>query len=269
MNREVRNHESKFNKIREAARKKNAEFTPGARVDTAQILRDPDNTGPVRTWSFSTLKDFETCKYRVYLSKVEKVPLPKGSAAATRGTRIHDLAERFVKGEFDELPKELQKFQTQFLRLRARYGGGVIEAEENWGFTRDWEPVGWDHPDLWCRMKVDALERSGDDSVYVIDYKTGKKFGNEIKHTDQGICYAIGTIMRMPEIKSLQIEFWYLDKGEMLQKLFTRAQLLLLVPNLERRAYLLTTCKEFDPSPSANNCRWCPHKETDTCAYAE
>ena len=45
------------------------------------------------------------------------------------------------------------------------------------------------------------------------DYKTGKRRGNEIKHTDQGIVYVIGAMMRYPEIEYAQVEFWYTDEG--------------------------------------------------------
>lgn len=224
--------------------------------------------GPVKTWSFSTLKSFEDCKFRVWLSKVEGAPRAPNGQAAARGIRVHDAAEKYVKGELAELPEELENFRGSFETLRLRYGEGVVSLEEDWGFTRDWEPVDWKHPDLWAKMKLDAIEFDGEDSAYVIDYKTGKKMGNEIKHTDQGICYAIGTMMKYPNIESIQVEFWYLDKNEKLMKLYNRNQLMMLVPNLERRAHTLTSCKTFDPNPNEHTCRWCDHREMDSCAYA-
>jgi hypothetical protein len=258
-----------FNRIREAAQEKHAGFTPGQKLEQLQEMRSPEKVGPVKVWSFSTLKDFEACKYRTYLSKVEKMPHPGSNQAMDRGNRVHDAAEKYVVGETDTLIKELEKFETSLGRLREQYLEGIIEVEQNWGFTAEWKTVSWRDASLWCRMKLDVLVRDGEDSAYVIDYKTGKKFGNEIKHTDQGLSYAIGTIMRYPQIKTVQVEFWYTDQGETLKKLFNRNQLMLLVPHLEERAHRMTSCTNFEPSPSVHTCKWCPHRETNSCAYAE
>jgi hypothetical protein len=263
-------HSEEFNRIREAAQKKNAGFTPGEKLEQLQEMRSPDQLGPVKVWSFSTLKDFESCKYRTYLSKVEKMPHPTGNMqAADRGNRVHDAAEEFVTGKTDVLIKELEKFETSLNRLKEEFLQGIVECEQNWGFTAEWDTVSWRDDSLWCRMKLDVLLFDGEDSAYVIDYKTGKKFGNEIKHTDQGLSYAIGTIMRYPQIQTVQVEFWYTDQGETLKKLFTRSQLMLLVPHLEERAHKMTSCTSFEPSPSVHTCKWCPHRETNNCAYAE
>lgn len=258
-----------FNRIRELAQEKHAGFTPGERLKELQALRSPSGVGDVPVWAFSTLKDFESCKYRVYLSKVAKMPRPADSPPLLRGIRVHDAAEKYIKGEQPDLIKELKKFEVSFERLREQYDDGIVEVEQNWGFTADWEPCEWRDPSLWCRMKLDALVFDGEDSAYVIDFKTGKKIGNEIKHTDQGLSYAIGTIMRYPQIQTVQVEFWYTDQGETLKKLFNRNQLMQLVPHLEERAHKMTSCTSFEPSPSVHNCKWCPHRETDSCAYAE
>lgn len=258
-----------FNRIREAAASKHAGFTPGKKLDMIQEERDPSKRGPVPVWSFSTLKQFETCKYSIYLSKVAKMPKPADGPALIRGQMVHDAAERFVKGEVDELATELNKFAGSIQRLREQYEEGIVEVEQNWGFTSDWEPCSWRDKALWCRMKLDVLLWDGEYSAYVIDYKTGKKFGNEIKHTDQGLSYAIGAIMRYPQLKTVQVEFWYTDQKDKLKKLFNRNQLMLLVPHLEARAHKMTSCTTFEPSPSVHNCRFCPHRETDSCSYAE
>jgi hypothetical protein len=268
-----------FNRMREAAQKKHAGFTPGKKLEQLQELRDPDKVGPVPVWSFSTLKDFESCKYRVYLSKVAKMPhpVPAANSPLVRGNRIHDAAEKYVTGETDDihgdgnLIKELENFAGSLERLKEQYLEGIIEVEQNWGFTSDWASCTWKDKALWCRMKLDVLLFDGEDSAYVIDYKSGKKFGNEIKHTDQGLSYAIGTIMRYPQIQTVQVEFWYTDlkKDNTLKKLFNRNQLMMLVPHLEERAHKMTSCTNFEPSPSVHTCKWCPHRETDSCAYAE
>jgi len=240
--------------------------------EEATTGRDPmaplEGDGPVPTWSFSTLKAFEQCPYRVYLSKVGKIREEQGTAAA-RGNQVHEAAEEYVRGETDTLSKDLEKFALALTNLRDKYAEGTVEIEQEWGFDKHWNPCAWDADELWGKMKLDVFVRDAGDSCQIIDYKTGKRRGNEIKHTDQGIVYVIGAMMRYPEIEYAQVEFWYTDEGTRLTKSYTREHVLFLIPNLERRAYRLTTCKDFPPRPSAFTCKWCSHKATDSCDYAE
>ena len=158
----------------------------------------PEKLGPLKAWSFSALKTFEECAYRAYLSRVQKIPEPT-NAAASRGSKIHEQAEAYVKGELGEMPQELKKFAQDFDHLRALYADARVELEGDWGFTMDWEPTSWVGSTTWVRIKLDALVFEEDNSARVIDYKTGKKWGNEIMHGQQCLLYAIGTFYRYPE----------------------------------------------------------------------
>lgn len=117
-----------------------AEAARAAKLAKLNALEAP--LGLVPTTSFSSLTNFEKCPHHLFLSKVEKCPDVAGPAA-DRGSKIHDKAEQFIKGESgDELPKELMKFEELFQDLRARYPDGAIHVEEDWAFTRGWEVTG-------------------------------------------------------------------------------------------------------------------------------
>ena len=69
----------------------------------------------IKAWSFSRLSIFEQCKLRTKLAYIDRIPepprpLPPGKTehANDRGTRIHDAAERFVRGGA-ELLEDLQR----------------------------------------------------------------------------------------------------------------------------------------------------------------
>lgn len=238
--------------------------------DTFKPGMDPPKSAPgsVDTWSYSTIKKFEECPYSVYLSKVEKMPRAE-SNAADRGTRIHQEAEDYLIGNDDKLPESLSKFTTDFEMLRGMYNEGIVEVEEDWGFTREWNICEWEDDDIWGKMKLDSFINFPDDCATVIDFKTGRKFGNEIKHTDQGIFYTVGAFMRYPqEVNAVQVEFWYLDKGVKLVKYYTREEGTYLIRNVERRATALTTATTFEPTPSKETCRWCDHNINDNCDFA-
>lgn len=220
-----------------------------------------NDLGLIPTWSYSALKVFEQCPHRIYLRKVKKIAEPS-HPAADRGTAIHQEAEDYVNGTLGDFPDSCQKFKSQFEELRALFIDAKVELEGEWGFDLDWQPVGWMEPMTWARIKLDALVHEDEQSARVIDYKTGKKFGNEIAHSQQGLLYAIGTFFRYPNLQFVQTEFWYLDHGQATKKQYTRAQAMLFAPKFNERALRLTTAQSFDPKPSSYNCRWCPHKDS-------
>lgn len=222
--------------------------------------------GPITRTSFSGIKEFEDCAYAAFLSKVKKFKR-LSSEAADRGTAIHDLAENYVK-DGGECPKELLKFEADFEHLIRAYREGNVQMEENWGFNKDWEPRTWDADDCELMSKLDVFERESETSARVIDHKTGKKMGNEIKHSDQCMLYAICAFMKYPELEHITCELWYLDKGEKLIKTFTRQRAMVFLERYSARIQAVLTCTDFKPKPSMYNCKWCPHAETGNCEWS-
>tara|TARA_R100001591_G_scaffold26765_1_gene36982 strand:+ start:5297 stop:6052 length:756 start_codon:yes stop_codon:yes gene_type:complete len=227
-------------------------------LDNVIASDKPEELGLIPAWSYSTLKTYEGCEYRLYISKVKKIQEDYGEAAA-RGTLIHEQAEAYVKAELAELPDSLKKFSSQFSFLRDQYAESNVELEGEWGFTIDWEPCGWMDRDVWARVKLDVIVHESETSARVIDHKTGRQFGNEIAHSQQGLVYAIATFFRYPKLESLNTEFWYLDHGGTLEKVYTRDQAMMFMPKLQERALNLTTATRFTPNPSQYNCKWCSY----------
>lgn len=242
-------------------------FDPRAAAEAARRERvsrlDPLDAplGLIPTTSFSSLSNFEKCPWHLYLSKVEKCPDVAGPAAQ-RGTEIHDKAENFIIGNSgDELPKELSKFASLFEDLRARYSEGRIHVEEDWAFTREWEPTGWSEENTWLRMKLDALDLESETSAKVYDWKTGRKFGNEVKHGQQALLYVISTFIKWPELEFVEANMIYTDKGETMTTSYTRDQAMLFFDRYNLRFNQATTCVNFKPTPNASSCKWCPHSK--------
>lgn len=140
-----------------------------ATQDPNQINTEFD-TGSIPVWSFSTLKDYEQCPYRVYLAKIEKKP-QKQSDAASRGEAIHQMAEDFVRAGTGEVPKELSKFDIAFRDLQQLFADGKVIMEENWGIRKDWSPCDWKDPDIWGRAKLDVFVQESETAAKIIDHK--------------------------------------------------------------------------------------------------
>jgi hypothetical protein len=198
-----------------------------------------------------------------YVDKIPEPerPLPPGKTehANDRGTRIHEAAEHYVKGGIDLVP-ELAGFKDDYEELRRLFAEGAITLEGEWAVNSDWTPVAWGSSDAWCRMKLDAFVLTSPTTARVIDYKTGRRFGNEVKHTEQGQVYQLATFLRFPELEHITVEFWYLDLGETDVKNYSRAQGTAYFDKYNDRFTKITDCSEFPANPNAFSCRWCPYK---------
>ena len=230
----------------------------------APIDQDTDGVR-IKAWSFSRLTDFEKCKARAKFLYVDRIkeparPLPPGKLeqANDRGSRIHEAAELFVRSpEPGDLITELSSFAPEFFKLRELYHAGYVSLEEDWAHNDAWEPCGWNSDDVWLRLKLDAFARISETEAVVIDYKTGKRDGNEIKHGQQGNLYQLSAFLRYPELATVHVEFWYLDQNELSHSIYTRAQGMRHLKPFNDRGLAMTTCEDFKPSPSAWNCKWC------------
>lgn len=260
-------------KVNEAKKVEQAELTRAKLIarDPTQ-LEQPTIMGPVPTWSFSKLKKAEQCMYAVYLADVEKIRVPQDpDGPMARGSRIHDMAENAVR-DGSAIPMELRHFEQDFEKLQERFAKQpyLMEMEENWAFTTAWQPTEWVGPTTWARQKLDVFYKDGANNAVIIDHKTGKKFGNELKHGEQGLHYAIGAFMRMPELDFITTEFWYLDHktDNKLRKNYTRERALIHLPKIHTRAINLTTATTFPPKPSKQNCLYCDYRKSGDCDFA-
>lgn len=219
----------------------------------------------VTSWSHSKLTDFEKCKFLTWLKHDQRIPeperpLPPGKTehANDRGSRVHDGCELYVCSASDELPSEAELyFGPQIDLLRVLYAEGMVSLEGEWGMDKDWEIAEW--KSAWLRLKLDALVRWHKTYATVIDYKTGRKFGNEVKHMEQMQLYALVTFLRHPELQFVDVELWYLDQNEVTKMTMTRDQALRFRTNFHKRGTALTTCTDWKPNPSKFVCKWCQY----------
>lgn len=213
------------------------------------------------SWSFSKVGDFEKCKKYFWLKHEQKVPeperpLPPGKTehANDRGSRIHDAAEHYVDGSGPFI-KELSKFEDHFLKLRRLYDCGQVELEGEWGMDKDWEITAW--TGAWLRLKLDLLVHESAYEATVVDYKTGRKFGNEVKHAQQLQLYALVTFLRYPQLEEVTAEVWYLDVDEITSQKFTRDQSLRFRKSFHNKGEAITSCSDWPANPNKFTCQWC------------
>lgn len=222
-------------------------------------MAKPSTTKKLHSWSYSRLVDFETCRFMAWLKHGERVPDPRPRPAADRGTAIHTLAENHVQVKgVTPLPTELKKFDLEFQSLQRHYHEGRVSLEGEWGFDSNWKPTSW--KTAWARIKADAVIHLTPHHAAVIDYKTGRKWGNEVKHGEQLQLYTLAVFIREPQVQMIDAELWYLDQDDLSRIQTYRQQALNhYLKQYDRRGRLLTECTEWSASPSQDNCKWCPY----------
>jgi len=218
----------------------------------------------ITAWSFSRLKDFEQCPLKAYKKYVEKCSQDHmDMTAANRGSMVHLACENFVQGKGDFI-KEMTRFRDYFAMLKVEYDAGDVAIEEDWGFDADWGITGWFDGNVWCRMKLDNFRTKirNDEQQPIVgiatDYKTGKKYGNEVSHGQQGQIYAVGSFLRYSSLEVVDVELIYLDQGQTTKRTYTREKAMKFLPSWTKRGLKMTEATDYPPKPNKMTCMWCP-----------
>jgi len=254
-----------------------------------------------RAVDFEKCKFLAKLKYVDKIPEPERpLPIGKNEHANDRGTRIHTACEEYINGTSKLLTPEAEKhFGAQIDLLRTMYKDGLVSLEGEWAMNRAWEPHPWGGqweeaplgtphtgtarklPErgregeivkvgklvyiwvpAWLRLKLDVMVMHDERTATVIDFKTGSKFGNEIKHGEQTQLYQLVTFLRYPKLETVFAELWYLDQpsGQNLSsQRYTRSQGLRFKTSWDRRGDAITTNTDWSPNPNKFSCRWCQY----------
>lgn len=210
----------------------------------------------IPSWSISRVQVFEQCKYRAALQWRDKIPDLQPKTAADRGTQIHQEAEDYVTGK-GAFTQNLRHFKVDISALATHQQQGRVVCEEEWGFDRQWRVCDW--RSAWLRLKCDAVCFLTPQHAVVIDYKTGKRFGNEVKHAIQLQLYALCALIRYPELEEVTCELWYLDQNELASFKMRRSQMGKYLKMFDSKGREFTEEVEFKPNPNVHSCKYCPY----------
>lgn len=215
----------------------------------------------IERWSFSRLNVYESCHKRGQLQYSEQLPeirRPDGNKAADRGTRMHEAGEDYIKRKLDKLLPELKNFESEFDHARA-LNKDQFSSEQTWYFDEDWVPTA-NKADVWLTVIIDLLVWLDEYNAVAIDFKSGKRYGNEIKHGQQIQLYQLATLLRYPDTENITTEIWYLDQDELAAQKYKRRQGLRFFDSFNKRGIAITTDVEFKANPSQYACRFCPYR---------
>lgn len=209
---------------------------------------------PVTAWSYSRYADYKQCPARFKYKHLMKLPDP-GNAATERGNQIHKMAEDFIRGKID-FPGELETVRAELEYCK----DNMAVPEENWGFKKDWSWIGrpnWFGDDVWFRAKTDVRLLYDDDTLLLIDWKTGKKyFSNE----EQIELFALAGYRRFPIVTEVDARLLYTDQpadDNEIQRVYTPKDMDAIQKDWTKRVKPMFNDRRFAPTPN-DKCHWCP-----------
>jgi len=204
-------------------------------------------------WSYSKLKNFETCPKRHYEIDVAKNIKEEDSDELKWGNTIHKSAAKHL-GEGAPLIQGTEVLQPWCDRIKA--GGGTILVEQKLAITRDFGKCDWFDRNAWYRGIGDVIKIVGDVAL-VVDWKTGKILEDSVQLALMAQC----VFAHHPEVTHVRSEFVWLKEDASSREDFSRDDMAglwrLLWPRLEllEHAHNTTTY----PAKPGRLCRkWCP-----------
>lgn len=203
-------------------------------------------------WSYSSLSTYTSCPFQYKLSYIERLEWPE-SPAMMRGTRLHKMAEEFLKGTVDRVAPEVQKIGPTLESLKSL----GARSEETWLLDQRWEPVD-DPNDAWVKAIIDVTYVAGN-VLFVKDFKSGQMYEN---HRDQLELYSLMGLKKHPEVKRAESSAIYIDVGiEGMHGSVIPMMRDKMIQAWDAKATVMMEDKEYKPNPG-NQCRWCPFSKS-------
>ena len=203
----------------------------------------------ITAWSFSRLKDYESCPAKAKYKHVDRLDTGPAGPALQRGSAIHKDAEDYLKGKVKALPESLKYLKAEYASLRKR----KATAEGQWAFTAEMQPTDWFGPQAWLRVVVDACVVNAT-KVTISDLKTGKVYQD---HEDQLSLYAWAGFAAYSGVKKIETELLYSDLGEVATSEYSDKDIPALDKYWRSRSAPMLSEYQFKPTPSRGACRWC------------
>ncbi|MGZ3665693.1 MAG: PD-(D/E)XK nuclease family protein [Ktedonobacterales bacterium] len=208
------------------------------------------------SWSYSKLKNYETCPKRHWHVDIQRDVKEEESENLVWGNQVHKaLAERISKGM--ALPDGMGQYEGWCQKFLS--GEGSIDVEQKLAINSSFMPVRWFDNDAWYRAVCDVIKVNGVVAL-VADWKTGK-----ILEDSQQLALAAACVFaHYPSVMRIRSEFIWLKEDASSRADFKRETMPDMWRALWPRIEQLKVAHEQQdyPAKPGRICRsWCPVKQ--------
>jgi len=215
------------------------------------------------SWSFSKLKNFETCPRRHYeidiLGRFKEEE--KADSPLAWGMEVHDALAGVLKGT-KVLPPTMREYDRWVKRVLS--GPGTLYTEQKYAITESLESTNWRSNTAWYRGVGDFVRVDGPVAM-VGDWKTGKVKVEEYR--PQLHLMAACVFAHFSDVKLVRSEFIWLNEDTNTTDMFSRATIAEHWMELFPRINALKVAyqkSDFPPKPSGLCKSYCP---VTTCPF--
>jgi hypothetical protein len=207
---------------------------------------------PGFAWSYSQLKNYETCPKRYYHYNVAKDVKEPESDNMREGWALHKAFELRVKNN-TPLPLGMTQYEKLIVRILSQ--SGQVYAEQKLAMTSSFTPTAYFAKDVWCRSQLDFTSIK-DTTATTLDWKTGKP---KEDLTQMQIASAM-LMCHMPSLQRVKVGLVFVGHGQVESGEFTRDDLTEIWGELLPRVKAVEKARataEYPPKPSGLCKRYC------------
>lgn len=208
----------------------------------------------IKAWSFSRLKDWTQCPFKIKCSAIDRLPQPE-TPQMLGGKRVHKAAEDYIKGVRKDVDPALKHFANDLQQMRC--AGAMAEVQV--AFAEDLQPANWFGSNAWLRVIYDVFIANDDASCYVGDWKSGKQRPEDKEQLE---LFALSVFLSFAEVKTVHTELLYTTTGATLPQTFERQELDDLKAKWFGKAAPMLADTEFLPRPNGL-CGWCHYRKSN------
>jgi hypothetical protein len=209
-------------------------------------------TVPGFSWSYSTLKNYETCPRRYYEYNVSKRVVEPESDAIKQGKSVHDAFDaRVAKGT--ELPLGMGMYEGMLAKLAS--AEGKTYTERKLALASDFSPTTFFGKSAWFRCVLDYTNIKGDRAT-VLDYKTGRP-GDDMTQLQLAAVTMFAHDAKVARVKTalLFVAYEQVERAE-----FVRADVTEIWGEVLPRVRKMVEARQkqdYPPKPGGLCRRWC------------
>lgn len=205
------------------------------------------------TWSYSKLKNFESCPKRHYEIDIAKTTKEDDSEQLMWGNEVHDALAKRLKDK-TPLPVPMRDYEPWCEKIEAT--PGEILVENKLAITADFGPTTFFAKDVWFRAVGDVIKLNGPVAL-IADWKTGKI----VEDSQQLALSAACVFAHYPSVQAVRSEFIWLKEDASSHVIYRRTEMPGMWRGLWPRIEALVAAHDgmnYPPKPGSLCRSWCP-----------
>lgn len=211
------------------------------------------------SWSFSRLKNFETCPLKYQQVDVLKAFKEAKSKELDWGDFVHKTFAKVLEGKM-EMPVEMKDYQEWVDKVHLL--PGKLYVEQQYALDKDFKPTGWFDNNVWMRSIGDVVKIFGTRGA-LLDWKTGNIKVDSVQLMLGAQCL----FSYFPQLEVVHTAFIWLKEGVTTVEEYTKQDLADGWAGLYERVNTLEAAHKsntFVPKPGGLCRKFCP---VTSCQY--